>query len=93
MRNRSPLWPAQLDHIRIDSADPASLIGFYRRALGMIPAELDDGTVLMQGPARRILIGRGSSGAQPFMAFKVQTNHQLDALRRHVVSRGLEPLP
>ncbi len=92
MIDRSPLWPAQLDHIRIDSDDPASLISFYRRALGMTPIELDDGTVLMQAPARRILIGPGPSGAQPFMAFKVQTDHQLDALRRHVVSRGLEPL-
>ena len=92
MVDRSPLWPAQLDHIRIDSDHPASLIRFYQRALGMTPTELDDGTVLMQAPARRILIGRGSSGAQPFMAFKLQTDHQLDALRRHVVSRGLEPL-
>jgi catechol 2,3-dioxygenase len=90
--DRSPLWPAQLDHIRIDSDHPASLISFYQRALGMTPTELDDGTVLMQAPARRILIGRGSSGAQPFMAFKLQTDHQLEALRRHVVGRGLEPL-
>ena len=92
MLDRSPLWPAQLDHIRLDSEHPASLIDFYRRALGMTPSDLDDGTVLMQGPARRILIGRGAAGAQPFMAFKVQADHQLDALRRHVVRRGLEPL-
>ena len=59
----------------------------------MTPVELDDGTVLMQAPARRILIGRGVSGAQPFMAFKLQTEHQLDALRRHVSNRGLKALP
>ena len=59
----------------------------------MTATELDDGTVLMQAPARRILIGRGLPRTQPFMAFKVQTDSQLDALRRHVVGRGLEPLP
>jgi len=92
MPNRSPLWPAQLDHIRLDSADPASLISFYGNALGMAPTDLSDGSVLMQGPRRRILIGRGPPGAQPFMAFRVQTEDQLDALRRHVVHRGIEPL-
>ena len=45
MRASSPLWPAQLQSIRIDSDDPR-LISFYRRALGMTPTELDDGTVL-----------------------------------------------
>ena len=93
MFNRGPLWPAQLDHIRIDSEQPAPLIGFYRDAMGMTPVELDDGTVLMQAPARRILIGRGVSGAQPFMAFKLQTEPQLDALRRHISNRGLKALP
>jgi catechol-2,3-dioxygenase len=92
MPNRSPLWPAQLDHIRLDSAEPAGLISFYGNALGMAPTELADGSVLVQGPSRRILIGRGLPGAQPFMAFRVQTEDQLDALRRHVVHRGIEPL-
>ncbi len=58
----------------------------------MTPTELDDGTVLMQAPGRKILIGRGPSGSQPFMAFKVQTEHQLEALQRHVSSRGLKRL-
>ena len=35
MVDRSPLWPAQLDHIRIDSEQPGPLIGFYRDAMGM----------------------------------------------------------
>jgi len=87
-----PLWPAQLDHIRIDSDNPAPVIDFYRGALGMIPIELDDGCVLMQAPDRRILIGRGRPGAQPFMAFRLKTDDQLDAFRRHVVRRGLEPI-
>jgi len=93
MTPRSPLWPAQLDHFRIDTDDPPPLVAFYEGALGMVAAPLDDGTVLMQGPGRRLVIGNGERGAQPFLAFKVQTDHQLDALRRHVIDRGLKPLP
>jgi len=92
MLARSPLWPAQLDHIRIDSDEPAALIAFYRSALGMTPTVLDDGTVLMQAPDRRIVVGRGMRGAQPLIAFRVRTQTQLDALKRHVVGRRLSPL-
>jgi catechol 2,3-dioxygenase-like lactoylglutathione lyase family enzyme len=93
MPSRTPLWPAQLDHFRIDTDNPPPLIAFYERALGMAATELDDGTVLMQAPGRRLLIGPGVRGAQPFVAFKVQSDDQLDALRRRVVDRGLKPLP
>jgi catechol 2,3-dioxygenase-like lactoylglutathione lyase family enzyme len=92
MLARSPLWPAQLDHMRLDSDDPAALVCFYRNALGMTPTELEDGSFLLQAPARRILIGRGPRGAQPFIAFRVQTIDQLDALKRHIVRQKLEPL-
>ncbi len=29
----SPLWPADLHHIRLDSPDPAALAAFYQRAM------------------------------------------------------------
>jgi len=92
MVDRSPLWPAQLDHMRLDSDDPATLVSFYRNALGMTPTELEDGSVLLQAPARRMLIGRGARGAQPFVAFRVQTADQLVAFRRHIARRNLEAL-
>ncbi len=92
MFDRSPLWPAQLDHFRIDSDNPASLVNFYRSALGMVPTELEDGAVLLQAPDRRMVIGRGLPGAQPFMAFRVQADDQLTAFKQHVIRRGIEPL-
>ena len=92
MLAKTPLWPAQLDHIRIDSDDPVGLVAFYRSALDMAPTGLADGSVLMQGTSRRLLIGRGLPGAQPFMAYRVQTVGQLEALKRHVVRRGIELL-
>jgi hypothetical protein len=65
---RSPLWPAELDHIRLDTDTLASMVDFYRSALGMRPSDLGDGTVLMQAPRRRLVIGPGKRGAQPYMA-------------------------
>src|ERR1700731_5467164 len=35
MLDVSPLWPADLHHIRIDSPDPVALAAFYARAMGM----------------------------------------------------------
>jgi len=92
MFHRSPLWPAQLDHFRLDTDDPLPLIAFYQEALGMAPTKLNDGTVLMQALARRLVIGPGLRGAQPYIAFRVQTESQLEALRRHVIGRGVKPL-
>jgi catechol 2,3-dioxygenase len=93
MTAHSPLWPAQVDHIRIDAADPAPLIAFYRDALGMTPAAMSDGTVLMQASQRRILLGSGAPRTQPFTAFRLQSNAQLARMWQHVERRGLSVLP
>jgi catechol 2,3-dioxygenase len=89
---RSPLWPAQLDHLRIDTDRLESQVAFYQSVLGMSPTRLEDGSVLMQAPGRRLVIGEGKPGAQPFMAFRVQTREQLEALRQHLVGRGIQPI-
>ena len=60
--------------------------------MGMTPTDLEDGSVLLQAPGRRILIGRGRPGAQPFMAFRVQTADQLEAFRQRVMRRHIAPL-
>src|SRR5262245_5564689 len=87
MIERTPLWPAQLDHIRLDSDQPAVMVDFYRTALGMVATPLRDDTVLMQAPERRILIGPGQRGEQPWMAFRLGSAGQLEAFRRHVLAR------
>lgn len=92
MTARSPLWPAQLDHLRIDTDRLEPLVAFYQSALGMSPIRLEDGSFLMQAPGRRLVIGEGKPGAQPFMAFRVQSPAQLEAFRQHVVGRGIQPI-
>jgi catechol-2,3-dioxygenase len=76
----------------LDTDALAPLISFYQLAMGMIPRDLDDQTVLMEAPGRRIVLGGGQRGAQPFIAFRLQNDRQLAALRRHVIHRGLAPL-
>lgn len=93
MADTSPIWPSQLDHIRIDSDDPGRLIDFYRDALGLRPAALGDGTCLMQGPKRRLIIGRGRPGERPYHGFRVQNGGQLDAIRSYLSGQGVELLP
>ena len=92
MNARSPLWPARLHHLRLDTDRPGPLIAFYQTALGLSPTELKDGTVLLQGPNRKLIVGEGERKAQPFMAFKLQTQHQLEAFREYLVGQGIRPL-
>jgi hypothetical protein len=76
MPHRSPLWPAQLDHIRLDSDDAASLAGFYCDALGFADAAQPDGTHLLQAPARRIVIGPGELEIAPDAVQKRSWPHE-----------------
>ena len=89
----SPVWLARLDHIRLDSDDPARLAAFYHEALGMAPTPLDDRTILLQGNERRIVIGSGAAGAQPYSAFALPDPARLDRAERVLAARGVALLP
>lgn len=93
MALKSPLWPSQLDHIRIDSDDPARLAGYYRDVLGMVSWALADGGFVMIGQQRRVVIGHGTPGEQPYSAFRVQNERQLADLRAHLQAKGVALLP
>jgi catechol 2,3-dioxygenase-like lactoylglutathione lyase family enzyme len=89
MAYRSPLWPARLDHIRLDSDDVKGLADFYCATLGFAATALADGSHLLQAPARRLVIGRGTPGTQPYSAFRLGSAAQLAALRDHLAGRGV----
>lgn len=91
-RDVSPLWPADLDHLRIDSPRPEALADFYARALGMTVSPLGDGTWLAAGPERRLVIGGGAARGQPYSAYALADEAQLERYRRHVGERGAEPI-
>jgi catechol 2,3-dioxygenase-like lactoylglutathione lyase family enzyme len=86
---KSPLWPAQLDHIRIDSDDPPALAAFYRDILGMAAWQTTDGSFVLTGPQRRVVVGKGEPGAQPYSAFRVQSPRQLAELRAYLEAKGV----
>ena len=93
MNARSPIWPATLDHIRLDSADPAALARFYGDTLGLAARPLPDGTLAMEGKGRTVLAGKGEPGSQPLSAFRVQNSRQLADLRDWLRGRGVPILP
>jgi catechol 2,3-dioxygenase-like lactoylglutathione lyase family enzyme len=84
----SPLWPAGLDHLRIDSPRPEALADFYARALGMTLSPLGHGNVLAEAPGRRIVFGRGGTRGHPWSAYALAEEGQLARYRRYVAERG-----
>src|ERR1700731_1122477 len=93
MLDVSPLWPADLHHIRIDSPDPAALATFYARAMGMQATPLGDDTWRVDGRERRLVIGRGAARPPPYSAFALADAAQLERYRRFALARGAKLLP
>jgi catechol 2,3-dioxygenase-like lactoylglutathione lyase family enzyme len=95
MHIESPIWPAQLDHLRLNSDDPAMLAGFYARVFGYHQSDFDAGTHLLQGPGRRLVVGKGKPGERPYHGFRLQDRRQLDDVRAFLQGKGVntEPSP
>lgn len=91
----SPIWPAQLDHLRLNSDDPAMLADFYAKAFGYHASPLTDGTTLLQGPGRQLIIGPGTPGERPYHGYRLQNRRQLAEVREFLQGQGIntEPSP
>jgi len=89
MAQRSPLWPARLNHIRLDSDNARGLADFYCATLGFAATALADGSLLLEAPARRLVIGSGAPGTQPYSAFRLGSAMQLAALRDRLAGSGV----
>ncbi|MGD9634940.1 MAG: VOC family protein [Pirellulales bacterium] len=86
----SPLWGSVLDHVCMESANPRALAQFYADALRMNVEKLGGGTLLVQGPNRTLLIQPGSSGSQPFAAWRMESQEQLDAFKERLGQSKVE---
>jgi hypothetical protein len=82
------LWPARLHHLRRDSPKPEPLARFYGELLGDPVAPLPDGSWLVSGRGRRLVVGQGAAAAVPYFAFQLHDAAHLEAYRR---SCGSEP--
>jgi catechol 2,3-dioxygenase len=89
MTLESPIWPAQLDHLRLNSDDPAMLADFYATAFGYHQTALADDTHLLQGPGRRMIVGAGNPGERPYHGFRLQNRQQLEDVRDFLQGQGL----
>jgi catechol 2,3-dioxygenase-like lactoylglutathione lyase family enzyme len=91
----SPIWPAQLDHLRLDSNDPTAVAEFYATAFGFQRSELTTNEILLQGPGRRLVVGPGEAGGRPYHGFRLMDRRQLDDVRAYIQGKGIniEPSP
>jgi len=91
----APLWPARLHHLRRDSAEPERLARFYGELLDDRVESLPNGEWLVQGHARRLIVGPGAKGTVPYFALAMRDAAQLanhaDVLERLGIAR--EPSP
>jgi len=76
------LWPARLDHLRRDSPQPERLARFYGELLGDRVVPLPDGSWLVAGRGRRLVVGKGDAAAVPYFALALQDAAHLQAYRR-----------
>jgi catechol 2,3-dioxygenase len=84
MGKKAELWPARLHHLRRDSPKPEQLARFYGELLGDRVAALPDGSWLVAGRGRRLVIGKGTTGAVPYFALQVPDTVHLAAYRMQV---------
>ena len=91
----APLWPARLHHLRRDSSDPRSLAKFYAELLGDQVEPLPNGTWLVQGHGRRLVVGKGAPASVPWFALALRDTAQLAAYAAGLQKLGVthEPSP
>ncbi len=82
MGTRAELWPARLHHLRRDSPKPGQLTRFYGELLGDRVAALPDGSSLVAGPGRRLVVGKGAAGSVPYFALQLQDAAHVEKYRR-----------
>jgi len=90
MRHDSPIWPAQLDHFRIDAPEPAELVDFYCDAIGYEAIALPGGAYLLQGQGRRLVLGEGPAHGRPYHAYRLEGPRQLADVTAYLKGQGVE---
>src|SRR5688500_14217773 len=78
------LWPARLDHLRRDSPQPERLARFYGELLGDRVVPLPDGSWLVAGRGRRLVVGKGDAASVPYFALQLQDAAHLVSYRTQI---------
>jgi len=93
MQLESPIWPAQLDHFRIDAPDPETLSDFYCDAIGYEAIDLPGGEILLLGNGRKLVLGKGEAHGRPYHSYRLSGSRQLAEVRAFLAGEGVEFLP
>ena len=73
--------PAKLHHLHLTSADPQRLSRFYERMLDYRAARAEDGSYVLSGGQRHLLISNGPDGSTASVAFALSDAGALERLR------------
>jgi len=73
--------PAILHHLHLTSADPKRLSRYYASLLELSSLRAEDGTYVLAGGQRHLLVSRGEPRTAAFIAFAVQDIAALENLR------------
>jgi catechol 2,3-dioxygenase len=86
--------PATLHHLHLTSAQPERLSSFYERLLEYKSSRSEDGTHVLAGGERRLLISKGENGEASFIAYAVKDVDSLEKLRARLAASvgGLDSL-
>ena len=89
----APLWPARLHHLRRDSAEPERLARWYGELLGDRVEPLPGGEWVVQGHARRLVVGRGAPAAVPSIALAMRDAAHLAGYAAALDAAGIKREP
>lgn len=84
---------AELDHLEIQSPNPAQLAAFYARALQMDVTEAQAQQYLCEGRHRRMIMVPGQAKGLGYLAYRLEDEASLKAFRNRIAAAGaaLEP--
>ena len=89
----APLWPARLHHLRRDSTEPERLARWYGELLGDSVEALPGGEWVVQGHARRLVVGRGAPAAVPSIALAMRDAAHLAGYAAALDAAGIKREP
>ena len=78
--------PARLHHLHLTSGNPGRLSQFYARLLEYSPSQAEDGTYMLSGGQRQLLISGGPDCAVSYTAFAVENVEKLEKLRNRLTA-------
>ena len=89
----SPLWPASLHHLALASPDPERLASFLADALQMQRVRTANGSVVLAGPSRLIVIEPGTEPGAVHVAYGVDEPERVARLQDRFATRGVPTRP